>query len=61
MEPMESFAVILAGAGVWLTDTHWPDIAVAVVIAYLGLTGASQVLRQAWGELRAPSRLAPAA
>ena len=23
--------------GVWLTGTHWPDIAVAAVIAYLGL------------------------
>jgi Co/Zn/Cd efflux system component len=45
-------AVILAGGGVWLTGTHWPDIAVAAVIAYLGLTGAWQVL----GQVRRESR-----
>lgn len=46
-DAIANLAVILAGAGVWLTGTHWPDIAVAAVIAYLGLTGAWQVLHQA--------------
>ncbi|GGF05524.1 cobalt transporter [Aliidongia dinghuensis] len=46
-DAIANVAVILAGAGVWLTGTHWPDIAVAAVIAYLGLTSAGQVLRQA--------------
>ena len=46
-DAIANVAVILAGAGVWATGTHWPDIAVAAIIAYLGLTGAWQVLRQA--------------
>ena len=46
-DAIANVAVILAGAGVWLTGSHWPDIAVAAVIAYLGLTGAWQVLRRA--------------
>ncbi len=51
-DAIANVAVILAGAGVWLTDTHWPDVAVAAVIAYLGLTSAFQVTRQAAGELQ---------
>ena len=53
-DAIANIAVILAGIGVWLTDTHWPDIAVAAVIATLGLSGAWQILRQARGELRSP-------
>jgi Co/Zn/Cd efflux system component len=45
-------AVILAGGGVWLTGTPWPDIGVAGVIASLGLVGAYRVIRQARRELR---------
>jgi Co/Zn/Cd efflux system component len=45
-------AVILAGAGVWATGTHWPDVGVAAVIAGLGLSGAWQVIRHARGEIR---------
>jgi cation diffusion facilitator family transporter len=46
-DAIANVAVILAGGGVWLTGTYWPDISVAAVITYLGLTGAWQVLRQA--------------
>jgi Co/Zn/Cd efflux system component len=52
-DAIANIAVILAGAGVWATDTFWPDIAVAAVIAILGLSSAARVLRAAVLELRA--------
>ena len=42
-----NIAVMLAGAGVWASATAWPDIAVAAIIAYLGLSSAARVVRQA--------------
>jgi len=51
-DSIANLAVILAGLGVWLSDTPWPDIAVAAVIAGLGLSSAWQVIRQARAELR---------
>jgi Co/Zn/Cd efflux system component len=51
-DSIANLAVILAGLGVWLSDTPWPDIAVAAVIAGLGLSSAWQVIRQARDELR---------
>jgi Co/Zn/Cd efflux system component len=60
-DSIANLAVILAGFSVWLTHTHWPDIAVAAVIAGLGLSSAWQVIRQARGELRGrDASLAPA-
>ena len=47
-----NLAVIAAGAGVWASGTRWPDIAVATVIAYLGLSSAVRIVRQALKELR---------
>src|SRR3954452_10790450 len=47
-----NLAVIVAGAGVWASGTPWPDIAVAAVIASLGVSSAVRVIRQARGELR---------
>lgn len=47
-----NIAVMLAGAGVWASGTHWPDVAVAGAIAALGLTSAARVLRSAAKELR---------
>ena len=49
-----NLAVIAAGAGVWASGTPWPDIAVAAVIAWLGLSSAKRVIRQAFAELRQP-------
>jgi len=51
-DSIANLAVILAGLGVWLSDTPSPDIAVAAVIAGLGLSSAWQVIRQARDELR---------
>jgi Co/Zn/Cd efflux system component len=50
-DAIANIAVILAGAGVWLTGTQWPDIFVAAIIAILGLSSAWQVVRQALAEL----------
>jgi Co/Zn/Cd efflux system component len=44
--------VILAAAGMFLTNTVWPDITVGLLITGLFLVSASRVLRQAIGELR---------
>jgi Co/Zn/Cd efflux system component len=49
-------AVVLAALGVFGTGTGWPDIAVAAIMAALGLSGGVQVVRQASAELRAEAR-----
>ncbi|HWK47500.1 MAG TPA: cation transporter [Stellaceae bacterium] len=59
-DAIANIAVILAGIGVWLTGTRWPDIAVAAVIATLGLSGAWQVTRKARQELERPALTAAA-
>lgn|SRR5487761_380589 len=48
-----NLAVIAAGAGVWVSGMPWPDIAVAAVIAYLGLSSAVRIIRRALHEMRA--------
>lgn len=48
-----NLAVIAAGAGVWATGTHWPDIIVAAAVAFLGLSSAARIIRQAGRELSA--------
>ena len=50
-----NLAVLAAAAGVFGTGAGWPDIAVALIMAGLGIAGAAQILRQALGEL-GPSR-----
>lgn len=46
-----NIAVAAAAIGVFTTRSGWPDAIVALVMAVLALTGARQILRQAWGEL----------
>jgi Co/Zn/Cd efflux system component len=46
-----NIAVMAAGAGVWVSASPWPDIAVAAMIAGLGLSSAMRIIRQARGEL----------
>ena len=48
-----NIAVVAAALGVFGTGTGWPDIAVAAILAALGVSGGTQIIRQAWGELRA--------
>jgi Co/Zn/Cd efflux system component len=47
-----NIAVVAAAAGVFGTGTAWPDIAVAVVLAGLGISGGWQIVGQAMRELR---------
>ena len=47
-----NIGVMLAGAGVWISGTPWPDIAVAAVVAYLGLSSAVRIARRAIVEMR---------
>jgi Co/Zn/Cd efflux system component len=45
-------AVLLAAAGVFGSQTGWPDIVVAAIMGGLGLRGGWQIVAQARGELR---------
>jgi len=47
-----NLAVLAAALGVFGSGTGWPDIAVATIMAALGLQGAVTVVRQAARELR---------
>ncbi len=45
-------AVLLAAAAVWVSDTPWPDLVVAAVMAGLFLWSSLQILRQSLEERR---------
>ena len=45
--------VLIAAAGVFSTGTVWPDVGVAAILAFLGLSSGRIVIRQARAELRA--------
>ena len=47
-----NIGVILAGVGVWISGTPWPDLAVAAVVAYLGVSSAVWIARRAIVEMR---------
>lgn len=46
-----NIAVLAAAAGVFGTGTVWPDVAVAAVLAVLGLASGPVVMREAFNEL----------
>ncbi len=46
-------SVLVAAAGVWQTQSGWPDIVVGLALAALFLRSALSVLREARAELRA--------
>lgn len=48
---IEGVAVIGAAGAVWVFDSPWPDIAVAILLLAIFLRSASRVLRGAWQEL----------
>ncbi|HWM42344.1 MAG TPA: cation transporter [Burkholderiales bacterium] len=48
-----NIAVLVAAAGVFGTGTVWPDVAVAAMLAVLGLSSGRIVIRQARAELGA--------
>ena len=45
-------AVVAAAAGVLGTGSAYPDLAVAIILAVLGISGGWQIIRQARGELQ---------
>lgn len=47
-----NIAVIAAGVAVYFTDTPWPDLIVAVLMAWLALWSAGQVIRHARDDLK---------
>lgn len=46
-----NLAVVLAASGVWVSQTAWPDLIVAGIMASLFLWSATQIIRQALIEL----------
>ena len=51
-DAIANIAVIFAGIGVWATNTKWPDLAVALIIATLAISGSLRIIRQAKKELK---------
>ncbi len=49
----EGLAVILATFAVWMLQSGWPDVAIAIVLLVMFLRSAVRVLREAWQELHA--------
>lgn len=49
-----NLAVVAAAGGVWATGTGWPDVIVAGIMSALFLGSATQIIRQAAGELAQP-------
>ncbi len=45
-------AVMIAALAVWRTESAWPDLLVAGIMAGVFLTSSAQILRQAWAERR---------
>jgi Co/Zn/Cd efflux system component len=52
-------AVMVAALAVWGTETKWPDLLVAAIMAGLFLTSSMQILRQSFREMR-NERVVPA-
>ncbi len=55
-DALGNLAVLAAALGVFGTGSAWPDLAVAAIMASLALSAATQVLRQARGELAPASQ-----
>jgi len=53
-DAISNVAVMIAAAGVFATDTGWPDAIVAAIMATLALSSSYQVLRHALSEWRHP-------
>ncbi len=54
-----NMAVLLAALGVFGTETGWPDVLVASVMAMLALSGGWQIVSHALSELRRTARAGP--
>ena len=52
-DALGNLAFMAAATGVFASGTHWPDIAVAAILATLAMTASFHIVRQAWAELHA--------
>lgn len=50
-DAITNVAVLVAALGVFGTRTAWPDLIVAAIMAALGITGGTKIIRLAWSEL----------
>jgi len=55
-----NIAVVLAAGGVFGLNSAWPDLAVATLMAVLGISGGVQIMRQARAEMRSEPSPVPA-
>lgn len=55
-----NIAVVAAAAGVFGTGTAWPDIAVALILSGLGVSGGWQIIRHAMRDLKQAEAIVPA-
>ena len=51
-DAIANIAIILAGAGVFITSSKFPDLFVAFIIASIEIRGSLKILKQAKGELK---------
>ena len=51
-DAISNVIVMIAAAGVWGTNSGWPDLAVAAIMATLFLSSAVQILKQSLAEYR---------
>lgn len=49
-DAISNIAVIIAAGAVWYTQSAWPDLIVAILMAALFTSSAIQILKQAWSE-----------
>jgi Co/Zn/Cd efflux system component len=54
---MEGFAVIAAALAVWIFESAWPDIVIALALLILFVRSATRILRGAWREAQPTLRI----
>lgn len=58
-DALGNLAVVMGAGLVWLTDTGWPDLAIACVVALLFLQSAWEIIRRSVSELSEASPALP--
>jgi Co/Zn/Cd efflux system component len=51
-DAISNIMVIVAASGVWATQTGWPDLIIASIMAVIFLSGAISIIKQARAELK---------
>jgi Co/Zn/Cd efflux system component len=50
---VDGLAVIAATLAVWLSDSGWPDVLIAIALLVVFLRSASRILGRSWREIQA--------